>query len=335
MTPAAFIKEIQGSGRKALYLISGGESSATNKCLAAAESAVGEDFRDFNYKLMDLEAGQAGRLINEAFTMPFFAPPRVVAVKNPPFNGDDWNALADYLESPNSSSTIILTLAKPDARLKFFKKVKSIDAEVDCAPPKGAALNKWLIAEFAARGVKADGPACAMIIDRAGSDPETLSGEAEKLSLYLGQGGALTAETVRALVSLAPNANVFELGDALGGGNLKSALANLMDLMAVEHHLPILAMMVRQFRLMLQVKTRQAELGLRRLGRDEAATLKMNPFVMDKIQTQAAGWSWADLKSALTALEEAHRAIVTTATPPELILQNLAVSLAGKFLDRR
>ncbi|MDR2947364.1 MAG: hypothetical protein LBV79_11550, partial [Candidatus Adiutrix sp.] len=164
-------------------------------------------------------------------------------------------------------------------------------------------------------------------IERAGSDLNLLSGEAEKLSLYLGEGGALTAELVRSLVSLSPNANVFELGEALGRHDVKSGLATLLDLLSVEHHLPVLAMMVRHFRLILRIKTRQAALGARRLGPEDAQALGMHPFVLEKTQGQAANWSWRAVSEALQALEEAHRALVTTSAPPQMVMENLALKL--------
>lgn len=327
MTPAAFIKEIKSPNRRPLYVVGGGEPSAVRRCLEAAGEAVSADFRDFNLQTLDLEAGQAGRLIGEAGTMPFFAPPRVVLAKNPAFGGDDWNALAEYLGDPNPGATIVIVLEKIDARLKFFKKIKAADLEVDCRPPKGAALVKWLAGEFKDRGVEASAQVCSIIIERAGSDLNVLAGEAEKLSLYLGEGGTLTAGQAREMVSLAPNANVFELGEALGRHDLKAGLATLLDLLAVEHHMPVLAMMVRHFRLILRIKTRQAALGVGRLGADEASRLGLHPFVLEKTQGQAADWSWRSVSEALRSLEEAHRALVTSSAPPQMVLENLALKL--------
>ena len=330
MTPAAFIKEIKSRDRKPLYLLSGGEPSATARCLAAAEEAVDPGFKDFNHQTLDLEAGQAARLISEAGTMAFFAPPRVLVVKNPQFNADDFSRLSDYLDDPNQSSSIVLVLDKIDSRLKFFKKLKAADAEVDCSPPKGAALSKWLAGELSARGVKADERTCALVIERSGHDLNTLLGEAEKLSLYLGRDGTLTPDLVRRLVSISPNADIFQLGEALGRHDLKTALSTLMELLATEHHLPVLAMMVRHFRLMLLIKTRQAALGVKVLDQSEASALGMHPFALKKTQGQAAEWSWRELSAALSSLEDAHRTLVTAPTPPQMVLENLAVKLARK-----
>lgn len=337
MTPAAFIQEISGAGRRPLYLISGGEPSALSRCLKAAEEAVDAGFRDFNHQILELEKGQAGRLRSEAGTMPFFVPPRVIVTKNPAFDGDDWNLMADYLDDPNPETTIIIVLDKPDARLRFFKKVKKDDLEVDCTPPKGQALSKWLVDEFKNRGVSINSAVASIIIERTGvdlkktsaNDLNVLAGEAEKLSLYVGAGNSVDAALAREMVSLAPNADVFELGDALGRCDAKAALASILDLLATENHMPVLAMMVRHFRLLLQVKTRQASLGLSRLGREDAAELGLHPFVLEKTQAQTSGWSFQALTEALAALEDAHRTLVTTSSPPEMILEALVLKLTS------
>ncbi len=306
MNPEEFIKEIAGPARRPLYIIEGGEPSALGRCLDAAREAALPDFRDFNFQLLDLQAGEAPRLLGEAATMPFFAAPRVLAVKNPPFSGEDWNALAAYLDDPNTESTVVLVVDKPDSRLKFFKKAKSLGLNVDCAPPRGAALAKWLADEFARRGVSLTGQAARLIIERAGSEVQALLGEAEKLSLYVGEGGRLTPEMVKNMVSLAPGGNVFELGEALGRQDASRGLATLLELLATEPHLPVLAMMVRHFRLILQVKTLQALYGTARLSPEQAKPLGLHPYVLEKTSPQAERWPWKAVAAALLATEEAH-----------------------------
>ena len=341
MTPAAFIKEIAGPARRPLYVLRGGEPRETARCLEAARRTSAPDFRDFNCADLDLEAGQADRLIGEARTRPFGPPPRVLTVKNPPFKAEDWNALADYLEDPNPETVIILALKDElDGRLRFSKKIKGEGLEVDCRPPKGAALVKWLAEELKSRGVTAEGQVCRQIIERAlggqkqkeltGDDLNILQGEAEKLSLYLEPGQNLSAGLVQDLVSLAPDANIFELGDALGRHDLKTALGILLKLMVTEDPRGALGMITRHFRILLEIKTRQAALGRTRLGPEEARLLGLPPFVLEKTQGQAAAWPWPDLTQALAALEEAYLDLVSSgAPPPQTLLENLTLKLAA------
>lgn len=328
MTPAQFIEEIKSTKRRSLYLLTGGEPAALGRCLEAATEAVDPQFRDFNYQTLSLEAGEAGRLVSEALTGAFFVPPRIVVSRNPPFVAEDWEVLFNYLDRPSDNVIILIMEKVVDARLKFFKLVKKKGLEVECYPPKGAALNRWLAEEFKARGVEATTGVCALIIERAGNDLETLLGEAEKLSLYLGVGGRLTIDLVRSLVSLSPEGNVFRLGEALGGRDHRQALIDIIELLTTENHMMVIAMMVRHFRLMLQIKTRQASQETRNLPSTEAHSLGIHPFVLQKTQGQAAAWGWRELIEALAALEEAQRTLVTIPTPANLVLEQLALKLS-------
>ncbi|MDR2934660.1 MAG: DNA polymerase III subunit delta [Candidatus Adiutrix sp.] len=340
MTPAAFIKEIAGSGRRPLYVLSGGDPTAVARCLAAALDSVAPDFRDLNCQTLNLEAGQAARLIGGAQTLPFGPPPRVMTVKNPPFAAEDWNALADYLESPNPDTVILLALEdKLDERLRFSKKIKAAGLEVDCRPLKGEALVKWLAEELKTRGLSADRQVCALIIELAGDDPRLLAGEAEKLSLYLEPGQKLSAELIRNLVRPVLDAQLYHLADHLGRGRLREALSDLLEILSDSHRekdkkvqdsdrsMLVLAALENRFLAFLNERARPA-------GAEDWPTprfmAKLNPITRKIIQEQLGRWPWPALARALAALEEAHLARVSSGDhPPRILLENLVLTLAA------
>ena len=340
MTPAAFIQEIAGPGRRPFYVLGGGDPTAAARCLAAALDAAAPDFRDFNCQTLDLAAGQAERLIGEARTRPFGPPPRVLTVKNPPFGAEDWNALADYLEDPNPETVILLALEdKLDERLRFSKKIKAAGLEVDCRPPKGEALVKWLAEELKTRGLSADRQVCALIIERAGDNPRLLAGEAEKLSLYLEPGQNLSAEVVRDLIRPVLDAQLYHLTDHLGRGRLHEALTDLLEIMSDSHQekdkktqdsdrtMLVLAALENRFLAFLNDRARPA-------GDEDWPTpkfmAKLSPHTRRIIQDQLGRWSWPELSKALAALEEAHLTLVSSGDhPPRTLLENLTMKLAA------
>ena len=340
MTPAAFIKEIAGPDRRPLYVLSGGDPTVAARCLAAALDAADPGFRDFNCQSLDLEAGQAERLIGEARTRPFGPPPRVLTLKNPPFKAEDWNALAAYLDDPNPETVILLTLEdKLDERLRFAKKIKAAGLEVDCRPLKGEALVKWLAGELKSRNIPASLQVCEFIIELAGDDPRLLAGEAEKLSLYLDPGQKLSAELVRDLVRPILDAQLYHLTDHLGRGRLREALTDLMEILSDSHQekdkkkqasdrtMQIMAALENRFLAFLHGRARLA-------GAEDWPTPKfmsnLQPFTRKKIQEQLGRWSWTDLARALAALEEAHLTLISSGDhPPRMLLENLALGLAA------
>jgi len=339
MTPDAFIKEIAGPGRRPLYVLSGGDHTAAAKCLAAALTAASPDFRDFNCQTLDLEAGQSERLLGEARSRPFGPPPRVLTVKNPPFGGDDWNALADYLEEPNPDTVILLLMEdKLDERLRFSKKIKAAESEVDCRPLKGEALVKWLAAELKNRGLSADRQVCALIIELAGDNPRLLTGEAEKLSLYLGKGQKLSAELVRELIRPILDTQLYHLTDHLGRGRLKEALTDLLEILSdsyqekdkktqdTDRTMLILASLENRFLAFLNDRARPMEAD----WPAPKFIAKLSPHTRRIIQAQLGRWTWPELTRALAALEEAHLTLVSSGDqPPRTLLENLALNLAS------
>jgi len=344
MTPAAFIKEIAGPGRRPLYVLGGGDPTAVDRCLAAALDLVAPDYRDWNCQTLNLEAGQADSLVGGARTLTFSPPPRVMTVKNPPFGADDWNTLADYLEDPNPGTLILLVMEdKLDERLRFSKKIKAAGLEVDCRPLTGEALVKWLADELKTRGISADRQVCALIIELAGDSPRLLAGEAEKLSLYLEPGQRLSAELVRELIRPVLDAQIYHLTDHLGRGQIREALADLLEILSDSHQekglekdkkgqgsdrsMLVLSALENRFLAFLHERARPAD------ARDWPApgfVAKLSPFTRRKIQEQIGRWSWPDLAQALAALEEVRLTLVSSGDhPPRILLENLALKLAA------
>jgi len=345
MTPAAFIKEVAGPGRRPLYVLSGGDPTAVDRCLAAALDLAAPGFRDLNCQALNLESGQADSLVGGARTLPFGPPPRVLTVKNPPFGADDWNALADYLEDPNPETVILLVMEeKLDERLRFSKKIKAAGLEVDCRPLTGEALVKWLAEELKTRGLSADRHISALIIELAGDNPRLLVAEAEKLSLYLEPGQRLTAELVRELVRPVLDAQLYHLTDHLGRGRLREALLCLLEVLSENHqekdkkgkdkksqgsdrNMKILGALENRFLAFLNERARPAG------ARDwptPGFMAQLSPVTRKIIQEQFGRYSWPDLAQALAALEEVRLTLVSSGDhPPPILLENLALKLAA------
>jgi len=94
-----------------------------------------------------------------------------------------------------------------------------------------------------------------------------------------------------------------------------------------EHPLALLGMIVRQFRILIQVK----ELSERGLSQqDMAARLKLHPFVVKKAVRQAMNFSTEQLETIYRRLLETDVAIKTGQMDAVLALDMLVVGLSGK-----
>src|SRR2546430_1624649 len=89
----------------------------------------------------------------------------------------------------------------------------------------------WIAARARIYGVKLDGDAVAMLASAVGSDTERVEQEIQKLGAYA-NGGTVTADAVRTLVSGAIEADVFELTQAVVRKDARTAVATLERLIA-------------------------------------------------------------------------------------------------------
>ncbi|MDR1395532.1 MAG: hypothetical protein LBK52_05135, partial [Deltaproteobacteria bacterium] len=132
--------------------------------------------------------------------------------------------------------------------------------------------------------------------------------------------------------SLGPTAEVYHLSDPLANQELGLALETLLDLLENSLPMPLLYTIGSHFLKLLKFKytlalTNPAALAVQR-------PLGFHPYTFDKMRTQAGKWSWSDLSGALGAVLKAHRTLVTSSTPQQIVLEELTVSL-GTFCSRQ
>ena len=159
---------------------------------------------------------------------------------------------------------------------------------------QGSALERWIRQRVSERGGQITPQAVQLLATNVGGDLRIMSQEIEKLTLYKMGRGAIEPDDVTRLCSYVAEANIFELVDALGSRNGKRA-ALLLQQKVNEGTDPffLYSMMVRQFRLLIQVKV-LAEQELRPPA--IAKELKLHSFVAGKIYQQSQHFSRTQLK---------------------------------------
>ncbi|MEW6265510.1 MAG: DNA polymerase III subunit delta [Thermodesulfobacteriota bacterium] len=326
MVPADFERDLAARSFKPLYLFHGQEAMTRERLLEKLAAAVPSELRDFNYQSFLADETPAGQVLANARTLPFFGPPRVIVVRGLDHYPVEQLALfQDYLRSPNEETCLVLVVEKPDFRLSFFKSVREAGLEVAFNPPRGLELAAWVKRSMTDRGLKMTEAAAKAIIDQVGSDVMALDRELEKVYLYALDKKEVSVEDVLTAARLGLTANVFKLGDAVGRQSPGPALAALKELLLTEHHLPILVMLIRHFRLLLKARL----VVDRRGGPDEAARyLGLQTFVARNYLEQAKRLVLADIKKGLIRLQEANLALVTSSVSERLVMEKLVLDLS-------
>jgi DNA polymerase-3 subunit delta len=129
------------------------------------------------------------------------------------------------------------------------------------------------------------------------------------------------------VVPYAQAAVVFDLVDALGRRDGRTAAQTLHRLLdAGEHPLGLLAMIVRQFRLLIQVKELKTE-GAN--PQTIAKELGIHPFPARKLHNQAAYFTAAQLEAVYRHLLETDVGIKSGEIEAEVALDLLVAGLAA------
>jgi len=235
--------------------------------------------------------------------------------------------LRDYLARlPGSTRLVFLeskALAKNNPILKYAEGDKNAHVKA-FEEPKARALPKWISERVKEKGGAIEPGAVEELAAHVGSDLRLLDNEIDKLMTYRNR-ETIRAEDVRTLVASVREADVFALVDALGHRETGAALKLLhaqLDHNAAPGYL--LSMIVRQFRLLLQMKDLAARGKTLDAAREQ---LKLHPFVAEKTWNQAHNFALPQLEAIYQRLLDADVAIKTGRSEPEVALDLLIVEL--------
>jgi len=206
------------------------------------------------------------------------------------------------------------------ARKRYPNHVKSFDR------PAGYELTRWITQRVQQQGGEIERPAATELAAIAGDDLRHVSQEIDKLVLYARGTGPITVDAVRELVADARETSIFDLVDAVGRRDEKRALGLLHHLLD-EGSAPayLMAMITRQVRILLQVKTLVAR-GV--VQKDVASRLRLHPYVVQKVAGQVRNFSVDQLRRAFERIMEVDLAVKTGRIDAVAGLDLLVVALS-------
>jgi DNA polymerase-3 subunit delta len=124
-------------------------------------------------------------------------------------------AVATALGGLPPDLTVVL-IARAKAPAKLARAVKAAKGEIhEFEAPKARDMPRALVGDAKRLGFRLETPAARLLVDRMGANPLRLHHELERLALWAGQGGEVTAADLDAMVSDTSEAAVWALSDAL------------------------------------------------------------------------------------------------------------------------
>lgn len=121
---------------------------------------------------------------------------------------------AAVAELPPDLTLVLISRAKAPAKLS--KAVKAAQGEIhEFEAPKAREMPRLLVAEAERLGFRLEPTAARLLVERMGAGPVRLQHELERLALWAGQGGEVTAADLEAMIADTSEAAVWSLSDAL------------------------------------------------------------------------------------------------------------------------
>jgi hypothetical protein len=183
------------------------------------------------------------------------------------------------------------------------------------------AVPTWIEARASLHGVKLGPDAVAALASAVGSDTERIEQEVKKLGAYAA-GATVTAADVRALVSGAIEADVFELTQAVVRHDARVAIGTLEPLLA-DGNAPqqILALLLWQFRVLLFATAMKSNADAERM----AKAIRSTPGAIARASAFARRVSRADIVRAYEAIYATDQVIKTGRADSDLAALVLCV----------
>ncbi|RKM55612.1 DNA polymerase III subunit delta [Butyrivibrio sp. X503] len=302
-------EDITSGNLKQCYLVYGEEAYLRLQNRDKLVKALGGDSASMNFTRYEGDACDPAAIIDMAETMPFLSDKRVILVENSGFFKSGCPELADYLKEPAEAAYFIFVEKEVDRRKDIYKAAAKLGLDINCDEQDEDTLKRWIASKFRSEGKNISSGAVAFLIDRVGTDMSNISTEIEKLVCYCIDRDEVTSADIEAVCANWITSRIFAMTDAIVEKNRKKAIDLYYDLLALkEPPAKILALITRQFNLMLQIK----EMDDNRKDKGTiASAVGLMPFLVGKYVNWAKNYSYQELKDALELCASNDEAVKT------------------------
>ena len=329
MTYSELNKHIQKGILAPIYLFYGEEEYLIQEGIKKViEKAIDESIREFNFDRINAEGGKAGEVIAKASLVPFMSKKRVVVVNNgDKFNKKDIDLLIKYFYAPIDSTCLVIHSSNLDPYTEFYKTAKVKGIIINFYPLKGEQLISWCRRKVEEYNCQINKEAVSYLKDIVGNNLWQLDNEIKKLSIYVGKGERITIKTIDEVVSKVSTHSIFELTDALGSKNFRHGLVLLHRMLQTgQQPLMVMAMIIRQFRLIWQGKCLK-----KHLIKPEAIAnkLKIHRMFLNRFLRQLDLFTFSELRKLFYQFYEVDLKLKSGQLNPESLLELLVFRICG------
>lgn len=320
-------QDIKSGQFSRLYLLYGEEAYLRRQYRDNLRKALVPEEDTMNCSVYSGKDINVNEVVDLAGTMPFFADRRVIIVENSGWFKSGNDQIAMLVKTLSDTTCMIFVEEEVDKRSKLFKAVTANGYAANCEMQDEAMLNKWIMGLLKKENKSITPDGLNLLLDRTGTNMENIRREVEKLVCYKYYEEGITAADVEELCIVQIQNQIFDMVEAVAQKKQKQALNLYYNLLALkEAPMKILALIARQFHMLLQVKEMKSK-GYQES--DIARQTGLNPyFLKKKYIPQAAQFKQPQLEAALRTCVEAEENVKTGQMPDVLSVELIIVSLS-------
>ena len=305
---------------KQIYLLYGEEGYLKRQYRDRFVKAMLPEGDTMNYAHYEGKNINVREVIDLAETLPFFAQRRLIVFEDTGFFKSAGAELADYIKDMPETTYFIFVENEVDKRSKLYKAVKAKGHIVELTTQDEGTLKRWI--QGIVRREKKQIPDSVILyfLNKVGTDMENIQRELEKVFCYALDRQEITREDIDAVCVTQITNHIFDMVNAVADKNQRRALDLYYDLLALkEPPMRILFLMIRQYRILFQVK------GLSGQGygkKEIASKAGLHPFAAGKYMDQAKKFRMSELRAVMEDGADIEQRVKTG-----LLTDNLAVEL--------
>ncbi|BAP85866.1 DNA polymerase III subunit delta [Paucilactobacillus hokkaidonensis JCM 18461] len=330
MDVTALKQQLKQNAPDNVYLVIGTQGILRQQARDLFNQLIPEDEKVMNVGSYDMEVTPLATALDDAVSAPFFGERRLVLITKPYFlTGEqanhkidhDVDGLLSYLEHPQPDTVLVLfaPYEKLDGRKKVVKRLNKVATQISAAPLSEQQARQSVLKQVNKDGYQFENGALDTLVQRTNADYELMAGSIAKLELFGFQAKQITQAGVIGLVPQSLDQNVFDLVNAVLKHDQKIAVQHYQDLIgSQEQPLKINAVLVGQFRLLIQIKV-LSDHGLSQGSL--AGTLKVHPYRVKLGMQTVRAFSLAVLQQAYLGLVEVEQQLKTTQREPQLLFE--------------
>lgn len=290
-------EDIKQQQYKRVYLFYGEEGYLKRQYRDRLCRALLQDDDTMNFSKYEGKGINEGEIIDLAETMPFLAEYRVILIENSGFFKNKADKLADYMANLPDYLCMVFVENEVDKRSRMFKAVQKAGRTVEFAKQDAQTLTMWVSGILKRENKKITRQNLELFFTKTGNDMGNIEHELEKLLCYTLDHEIVTDEDIEAVCTEQVSNQVFDMVRAVTSKNQKRALELYYDLLSLkEPPLKILALIAREFNLMMQVKAMALKGGD---ARTIAAKTGLRDFAVRKYMPLIKAYSMEQLEAAV------------------------------------